>query len=131
MADREKVIKGLEFCTQHGSMCGSDCNGHYERYTDDGYVSKLVNEYRSKCPYGKCETGCVKTLAKDALELLKERSLDENKYQYKIDHTDCVWYSDGENVSCPVTCSQYRDGWNDAMDFVFKGGRGYRPYKRW
>lgn len=70
---REKAIKGLEFCTQHGSMCGSDCDGHYERYTDDGYVIKLVNEYRSKCPYGKCETGCVKTLAKDALELLKEQ----------------------------------------------------------
>lgn len=73
MPDRDKVIEGLEFCTQHGSMCGSDCNGHYERYTDDGYVIKLVNEYRSKCPYGKCETGCVKTLAKDVLELLKEQ----------------------------------------------------------
>jgi hypothetical protein len=73
MTDREKTVKGLEFCTQHGSMCGNDCNGHYERYTDDGYVIKLVNEYRSKCPYGKCETGCVKTLAKDALELLKEQ----------------------------------------------------------
>lgn len=73
MPDREKVIEGLEFCTQHGSMCGSDCNGYYERYTDDGYVIKLVNEYRSKCPYGKRETGCVKTLAKDALELLKEQ----------------------------------------------------------
>lgn len=73
MIDREKVIKALEFCTQHGSMCGSDCNGYYERYTDDGYVIKLVNEYRSKCPYGKCKTGCVKTLAKDALELIKEQ----------------------------------------------------------
>lgn len=73
MIDREKVINGLKVCTQHGSMCGSDCNGHYERYTDDGYVIKLVNEYRSKCPYGKCETGCVKTLAKDALELLEEQ----------------------------------------------------------
>ena len=77
MNDRERVIKGLEFCTQHGSMCGSDCNGHYERYTDDGYVIKLVNEYRSKCPYGKCKTGCVKTLAKDALELLKEQGPHE------------------------------------------------------
>ena len=73
MSDRDEVIEGLKFCTQHGSMCGSDCNGHYERYTDDGYVIKLVDEYRSKCPYGKCKTGCVKTLAKDALELLKDQ----------------------------------------------------------
>ena len=27
-------------------------------------------------------------------------------------------------------CSQYRDGWNDAMMFIFKGGPGYRPYRK-
>lgn len=79
MPDREKVIKGLECCTQHGSMCGSDCDGYYERYINNGYVIKLVNEYRSKCPYGKCETGCVKTLAKDALELLKEQEKETDR----------------------------------------------------
>lgn len=47
------------------------------------------------------------------------------KYEKHIDHTDCIW--DGH---CPVTCSQYRDGWNDAMDYIFKDGKGYQPYRR-
>lgn len=97
MADREKVIKGLECCTQHGSMCGSDCNGHYERYTDDGYVIKLVNEYRSECPYGKCETGCVKTLAKDALELVKEQEPVEVIEDGEVYEG---WMSEDERVKC-------------------------------
>lgn len=50
------------------------------------------------------------------------------KYEYHIDHTDCIWY--GSDSGCPVTCSQYRDGWNDAMDYIFKNGDGYRPYRR-
>ena len=71
MPDREKVIKGLECCTQHGSMCGCDCNGHWG-WTDGSHTGiELLDEYRTKCPYGNCETGCVKTLTKDALTLLK------------------------------------------------------------
>ena len=50
------------------------------------------------------------------------------KYEHHIDHTDCIWY--GNDNGCPVTCSQYRDGWNDAMDYIFKNGDGYRPYRR-
>ena len=50
------------------------------------------------------------------------------KYEHHIDHTDCIWY--GDDSDCPVTCSQYRDGWNDAMDYIFKNGDGYRPYRR-
>ena len=50
------------------------------------------------------------------------------KYEYHIDHTDCIWY--GSDSGCPVTCSQYRDGWNDAMEYIFKGGKGYQPYRR-
>ena len=68
-------------------------------------------------------------VCRDALELLNGQELDVSKYQHKIDHTDCIWYSDSES-RCPVTCSQYRDGWNDAMDFIFKNGAGYSPYKR-
>lgn len=69
--DREKVIKGLECCTQHGSMSGRDCNGHWG-WTDGSHTGmELLDEYRTKCPYGNCETGCVKTLTKDALALLK------------------------------------------------------------
>ena len=67
--------------------------------------------------------------AEAVLGLLKAQEPDTSKYQYKIDHTDCIWYSDGDN-RCPSTCSQYRDGWNDAMDFIFKNGCGYQPYKR-
>lgn len=49
------------------------------------------------------------------------------QYEKHIDHTDCIWY--GSNSGCPVTCSQYRDGWNDAMDYIFKNGKGYQPYR--
>ena len=52
-----------------------------------------------------------------------------NKYEYHIDHTDCIWYWNGKG-KCPSTCSQYRDGWNDAMGYIFKGGKGYSPYMR-
>lgn len=51
------------------------------------------------------------------------------KYEYHYDHTDCIYYGDGEN-KCPSTCSQYRDGWNDAMEFIFKDGHGYNPWRR-
>ena len=48
-------------------------------------------------------------------------------YEKHIDHTDCIWY--GSDSGCPVTCSQYRDGWNDAMDYIFKNGKGYQLYR--
>ena len=50
------------------------------------------------------------------------------EFEYHQDHTDCIWY--GSDSGCPVTCSQYRDGWNDAMEYIFKGGKGYQPYRR-
>lgn len=81
MSNIEKVIKGLECCTQHGSMCGRDCSGHWG-WTDDSHTGmELVDEYRTKCPYGNCETGCVKTLAKDALAILKEQAERIKKYE--------------------------------------------------
>lgn len=105
MIDMDKVIKGLEHCSEDGCK---------------------------DCPY---ETDCTTTigftdLAKDVLELLKEQETDQSKYEHHIDHTDCVWYKPEEGNECPATCSQYRDGWNDAMDYIFKDGRGYRPYVR-
>lgn len=62
-------------------------------------------------------------------EIIKalEREPISDKYEYHIDHTDCIWY--GINSGFPVTCSQYRDGWNDAMDYIFKDGKGYQPYR--
>lgn len=81
MFNVEKVIKGLECCTQHGGMCGHSCNGHWT-FTDDTHTSlKLVDEYRTKCPYGNCETGCITTLAKDALALLKEQAEQIKRYE--------------------------------------------------
>jgi len=62
-----------------------------------------------------------------ALEQEPKWILVSKKYEHHIDHTCCIWY---ENDSgCPVTCSQYRDGWNDAMDYIFMDGKGYRPYR--
>ena len=58
MINREKVIKGLEICSEHGSWHGLDCE-HNGAYKD--------------CPYRGCETGCVVTIAKDAIAMLKEQ----------------------------------------------------------
>jgi hypothetical protein len=55
---------------------------------------------------------------------------DENKYEYHYDHTDCIWYRPEARNRCPATCAQYRDGWNDAMNYIFRDGKGYRPYRR-
>ncbi len=55
---------------------------------------------------------------------------DENKYEYHYDHTDCIWYRPEARNRCPVTCAQYRDGWNDAMLYIFQDGAGYRPFRR-
>ena len=51
------------------------------------------------------------------------------KYDYRYDHTDCIWYRDSKS-RCPTTCSQYRDGWNDAMQYIFMNGKGYSPFER-
>lgn len=55
---------------------------------------------------------------------------DENKYEYHYDHTDCIWYRPEARNRCPTTCAQYRDGWNDAMNYIFRDGEGYRPFRR-
>jgi hypothetical protein len=56
--------------------------------------------------------------------------LDLGKYEYHYDHTDCIWYRPEARNRCPTTCAQYRDGWNDAMNYIFRDGKGYRPYRR-
>lgn len=55
---------------------------------------------------------------------------EQCKFEYHYDHTDCIWYRPGAQNRCPVTCAQYRDGWNDAMNYIFRDGKGYRPYRR-
>ena len=65
MPDKEKVLKGLEICSEHGSWHGLDCE-HNEAYKN--------------CPYHGCETGCVVTIAKDAIALLKEQEAIIEQY---------------------------------------------------
>ena len=72
-------------------------------------------------------------MAISALHELKNSSEELknlDKYEYHYDHTDCIWYRPEARNRCPVTCAQYRDGWNDAMNYIFRDGKGYRPYKR-
>ena len=71
MSDVTSVIKALDCCTKHGSMCGSNCNGYYGYNKDKTDIVRLEN-YREVCPYGDCKKGCAKTLAQDALALLKQ-----------------------------------------------------------
>lgn len=65
----------------------------------------------------------------DVMELPSVNTEQDDKFEYHYDHTDCIWYHDGKG-RYPATCSQYRDGWNDAMLYIFKGGLGYRPFRR-
>ena len=64
------------------------------------------------------------------VKALPPAQLDQIKYEYHYDHTDCIWYRPEARNRCPVTCAQYRDGWNDAMNYIFRDGKGYRPYRR-
>ena len=69
----------------------------------------------------------------DSAEVLKSLppvQPERNKYEYHYDHTDCIWYRPEARNRCPTTCAQYRDGWNDAMNYIFRDGKGYRPYRR-
>ena len=74
--DMENVIKGLEICAEHGSWHGLDCE-HNEAYKD--------------CPYRGCETGCIVTIAKDALDLIKEQETVEPQLSMSG-----LWYE------CPI-----------------------------
>lgn len=57
-------------------------------------------------------------------------AIPDELYEYHYDHTDCIWYRPEARNRCPATCAQYRDGWNDAMNYIFRDGKGYRPYRR-
>ena len=72
-----------------------------------------------------------KTAFNMAITALSEQlASKQDKYEYHYDHTDCIWYRPEARNRCPTTCAQYRDGWNDAMQYVFRDGKGYRPYWR-
>ena len=69
----------------------------------------------------------VRKVAVDAVKVLPPV---QGKYEYHYDHTDCIWYRPEARNRCPSTCAQYRDGWNDAMNYIFRDGEGYRPFRR-
>ena len=69
----------------------------------------------------------VRKAAVDAVKVLPPI---QDKYEYHYDHTDCIWYRPEARNRCPSTCAQYRDGWNDAMNYIFRDGEGYRPFRR-
>ena len=92
----KKVIRGLEICSELGSWHGRDCefNGAYK-----------------DCPYRGCETGCVVTIAKDALVLLKEqpeivRCKDCNKRGQSVYRADgaeyIVCWNQGLGIQHPI-----------------------------
>lgn len=64
------------------------------------------------------------------LESMPTAESNKDKYERHYDHTDCLWYHSNDKNEYPSTCAQYRDGWNDAMDYIFHDGEGYRPYRR-
>lgn len=55
---------------------------------------------------------------------------NEHWYDTETGH-HVIWYRPETRNRCPVTCAQYRDGWNDAMNYIFRDGKGYRPYRRY
>ena len=73
---------------------------------------------------------CNTQRAIDAINNLPSAQPSQDKYEYHYDHTDCIWYRPEARNRCPVTCAQYRDGWNDAMNYIFRDGEGYRPFRR-
>ena len=69
-------------------------------------------------------------LGDKVLENVPSAQPELEKYEYHYDHTDCIWYRPEARNRCPTTCAQYRDGWNDAMNYIFRDGKGYRPFRR-
>lgn len=67
---------------------------------------------------------------RDAVNRLPSAEPESERYEYHYDHTDCIWYRPEARNRCPATCAQYRDGWNDAMNYIFRDGEGYRPFRR-
>ena len=74
--------------------------------------------------------GYFGTVLSEVTENLPPAQPDLGEYEYHYDHTDCIWYRSEARNRCPATCAQYRDGWNDAMNYIFRDGEGYRPFRR-
>ena len=116
MPDREKVVKGYMICVEHGLLTGEDCHG-YHQWEDNHYEIEKTNDYSKECPYNGCETGCVKTLAKDALALLKQEVVVRCK--------DCKWWDkkDDSNYGYCHACKHgyHSDHWEIGIYRTYKG----------
>lgn len=109
---------------ENGSMPCPDARNSHDRTTDDCISRQaaidVINE--SNSPIAEYLIGEIMALPSAQPDL--------GKYEYHYDHTDCIWYRPEARNRCPTTCAQYRDGWNDAMNYIFRDGKGYRPYRR-
>ena len=70
------VIEGLRYCLEHGTLGGQSCRGHYVWASDEHKEIVSVDSYHDGCPYHDCETGCIVTLCRDAVELLEQQEQD-------------------------------------------------------
>ena len=95
---------------------------HAEDKAQSEVTEEEVKEY--------CRKRCLSIVDSALLKKYASAQPDLGKYEYHYDHTDCIWYRPEARNRCPVTCAQYRDGWNDAMNYIFRDGKGYRPYRR-
>ena len=122
----ERILRDIRETNEDESVCGM-CEY-------DGAFIGESGDWCNECP-GFNRADCFKLSEECRKRWLKELNLpaaqpDESKYEYHYDHTDCIWYRPEARNRCPVTCAQYRDGWNDAMNYIFRDGKGYKPYRR-
>ena len=132
--------KSNSFLKEPSDSSGSEMNcsdvpdihvGKTDFQPGDKFILELGQERKM---FGEFEiAGTDLYVDTDLLEKLTR--YEPEKFEIHNDHTDCIWYhylDDDDDVpnACPSTCSQYRDGWNDAMKYIYCDGKGYQPYTR-
>ena len=98
-----------------------------ERHIDNNIASGSLVEQALRMAIDALD--CINGV-EEVLRSLPPAQPSQDKYEYHYDHTDCIWYRPEARNRCPATCAQYRDGWNDAMNYIFRDGEGYRPFRR-
>lgn len=115
---QDELVLKTEYMTNIDGVYIPDC---YILSTGEKFWGGMKSTEDFKTKYNNLDVEVIDTLKVQP---------DESKYEYHYDHTDCIWYRPEARNRCPVTCAQYRDGWNDAMNYIFRDGKGYRPYRR-
>ena len=114
----DELVLKTEYMVDIDGVYIPDC---YILSTGEKFCGGMKSKEDFKTKYNDLEVEVIETLMIQP---------DESKYEYHYDHTDCIWYRPEARNRCPSTCAQYRDGWNDAMNYIFRDGKGYRPYRR-